>query len=179
MLVTAATGPPLAQLPSTQGSRLSQPSSSAAVDPAHPALHFPSETGSPPPLWTLATSWNWCWGDNLAKTLWKLSFFLAWHSFIPGLLLQSRVLPVCVVYLRIQVLNGFPWWLSGEESQPSRRHGFDPWVRKNPWKRKWQPTPVLLPGKSNEQRRSLAGYSPWAHRRVRHDLPTEQQQRVC
>ena len=38
-------------------------------------------------------------------------------------------------------------------------HGFDPRVRKVPWRRKWQPTPVSLPGKSREQR-SLAGYSP-------------------
>ena len=28
-----------------------------------------------------------------------------------------------------------------------RRHGFDPWVRKIPWRRKWQTTLVLLPGK--------------------------------
>ena len=32
---------------------------------------------------------------------------------------------------------------------------------KIPWRRKWQPTPVLLPGKFHEQR-SLVGYSPWA-----------------
>ena len=38
-------------------------------------------------------------------------------------------------------------------------HGFNPWVRKIPWRRKWQPTPVLLPGKSHEWR-SLVGYSP-------------------
>ena len=30
-----------------------------------------------------------------------------------------------------------------------------------PWRRKWQPTPVFLPGKSHEQR-SLVGYSPWS-----------------
>ena len=30
--------------------------------------------------------------------------------------------------------------------------GFDPWVRKIPWRRKWQPTPVSLPGKSHGQR---------------------------
>ena len=36
----------------------------------------------------------------------------------------------------------------------------DPWVGKIPWRRKWQPTPVILPGKFHEQR-SLAGYSPW------------------
>ena len=37
---------------------------------------------------------------------------------------------------------------------------FDPWVGKIPWRRKWQSTPVLLPGKSHEQR-SLVGYSLW------------------
>ena len=37
---------------------------------------------------------------------------------------------------------------------------FDPWVRKTPWRRKWQPTPVFLPGESHGQR-SLAGYNPW------------------
>ena len=30
-----------------------------------------------------------------------------------------------------------------------RRHGFDPWVRKIPWRRKWQPTPVFLSGESH------------------------------
>ena len=42
-----------------------------------------------------------------------------------------------------------------------KRHGFDPWVGKIPWRRKWQPTPVFLPGKCHGQRRSLAGCSPW------------------
>ena len=37
----------------------------------------------------------------------------------------------------------------------------DPWVRKISWRRKWQPTPVSLSGKSHGQRR-LAGYSPWS-----------------
>ena len=32
--------------------------------------------------------------------------------------------------------------------------------QKIPWRRKWQPTPVFLPGKSHGQR-SLVGYSPW------------------
>ena len=38
--------------------------------------------------------------------------------------------------------------------------GFDLWVGKIPWRRKWQPTPVFWPGKSHGQR-SLKGYSPW------------------
>ena len=40
------------------------------------------------------------------------------------------------------------------------RPGFDFWVGKIPWRRKWQPTPVFLPGKFHGQR-SLAGYSSW------------------
>jgi len=37
------------------------------------------------------------------------------------------------------------------------RHGFDPWVRKIHWRRKWQPTPAFFPGKSHGER-SLEGY---------------------
>ena len=43
-----------------------------------------------------------------------------------------------------------------------------PWIRKTLWRRKCQPTPVFLPGKSHGQR-SLEGYSPQDHKRVRHD----------
>jgi len=52
---------------------------------------------------------------------------------------------------------------------------FDPWVRKIPWRRKWQPTPGFLLGKFHGHR-SLVGYSPWDHKRVRHDLEPKQQQ---
>ena len=41
-----------------------------------------------------------------------------------------------------------------------RRPGFDPWVGKIPWRRKWQPTPVFMPGESHGQR-SQVGYRPW------------------
>ena len=34
-----------------------------------------------------------------------------------------------------------------------------------PWRRKWQSTPVLLPGRSHGQR-SLVGYSPWGHKEL-------------
>ena len=44
------------------------------------------------------------------------------------------------------------------------RPGFDPWVRKIPWRREWKPTPVLLPGEFHGQRR-LAGYGPWGRRK--------------
>ena len=51
----------------------------------------------------------------------------------------------------------------------------DPWAGKIPWRSKWQPTSVFLPGEPHGQR-SLAGCSPQGHKRVRHDLATEQQQ---
>ena len=61
----------------------------------------------------------------------------------------------------------FPGSASGKEPAcQCRRHkrlGFDPWVRKIPWRRKWQPTPVFLPRESHGQR-SLVGYGPWGHR---------------
>jgi len=43
------------------------------------------------------------------------------------------------------------------------RHGFNPWVRKIPWRTAWQPTPVFLPGEFHGQR-SLAGYSSQGHK---------------
>ena len=49
---------------------------------------------------------------------------------------------------------------SEPQGKPSKRLRFSLWVRKIPWRRKWQPTPGFLPGKSHGQR-SLAGYSPW------------------
>ena len=58
----------------------------------------------------------------------------------------------------------FPWWLRGQSiCLQCGRPRFNPWVGKIPWRRKWQPTPILLPGKSHGQR-SLVGYSPWGRK---------------
>ena len=46
-----------------------------------------------------------------------------------------------------------------------KRRGFEPWVRKIPWRRAQQPTPVFLPGEPHGQR-SLAGYSPRGHKEL-------------
>ena len=70
---------------------------------------------------------------------------------------------------------GLPLWLSGKEfACQYRRHGFDPWVRKISWRRKWQLAPVFLLGKSHGQR-SLMGYSPRSLKSVRHNLVTKTQ----
>ena len=76
-------------------------------------------------------------------------------------------------YLRNGNQNwGFPGGTSGKEhtckSRKLKRSGFNPWVRKIPWRREWQPTPVFLSGKSHGQR-ILVGYNPWSLKRVGHD----------
>ena len=70
------------------------------------------------------------------------------------------------------------WCFSGKESACyCRRSGFDPWVGKIPWRRKWLTTPVFLPGEPHGQR-GLAGYSPWDCKRVTYDLATKQQHQM-
>ena len=76
----------------------------------------------------------------------------------------------CLEFYVIADFNGLcSFWgasqvLSGKESTcQCRRYEFDPWVRKIPWRRRWQPTPVFLPGESHGQR-SLVGYSLWDHK---------------
>ena len=59
---------------------------------------------------------------------------------------------------------GLPRWLGGKESAcQCRKSRFDCWVREIPRRRKWQPTPVILPEKSHGQR-NLVDYSPWGHK---------------
>ena len=52
-----------------------------------------------------------------------------------------------------------------------KRPGFNPWVRKIPWRRKWQITPVVLPGESHGWR-SLVGLQSTGSWRVGHDWVT-------
>ena len=72
-----------------------------------------------------------------------------------------------------------PRWCSGKESacqwRRGKRYGFDPWVRKVPWSRKWQLIPVFLPGKFHGEEsgklqsmgsQSQTQLTDWAHRRV-------------
>ena len=71
------------------------------------------------------------------------------------------------------IILGFPCGASGKESacqcRRCKRSGFDPWVKKIPWRRPWQPTPVFLPGESHGQK-SLSVYSPSSHKeRVGHN----------
>ena len=69
-----------------------------------------------------------------------------------------------------------PWllWASlvAWQCRRHRSRGFGPWVRKISRGRKWQPIPILLAGKSQEQR-NLMGYSPWSLKSVEHNLATK------
>ena len=83
-----------------------------------------------------------------------------------GLCTKTRPSPVPGAVVSAGVNKYINWAslvLSGKASAcQRRRHGFNLWVGVIPWRRKWQPSQVFLPGKSHGQR-SLAGYSPWGH----------------
>ena len=67
-----------------------------------------------------------------------------------------------------QHLVGLPRWLTGKESVCQwRRCGFNTWVDKIPWRRRWQPTPVFLPGKSHTE--EPGGLQSIGSPRVGHD----------
>jgi len=81
--------------------------------------------------------------------------------------LTSCSLPLHEIIIRSTLPMGFPGGASSKESACQRRrhkrHKFNPWVKKIPWRRKWQSIPVFLLGKFHGQR-SLAGYSPWGRK---------------
>ena len=108
--------------------------------------------------------WSLAWEEPLEKETTTHSSIIAWEipwTEEPGRL-QSMGLKKSWTQLSDWHL-GLPRWLSGKDSachwRRFRRCGFNPWVRKIPWRRKWHPLPVLLPGKFYGQR-SLVGYSP-------------------
>ena len=71
---------------------------------------------------------------------------VALSNHVSGMSVSCQGLPCgSVIILRIQEMCGF-----------------DPWVRKIPWRRKWQPAPVFSPGKLHEE--EPEGYSPWGQR---------------
>ena len=104
------------------------------------------------------------------------SYKINFHILYSVLCLVQTFKSKFVSWLRViwhSILCWLPRQLSGKESicQCRRFRRCGPWVRKIPWGRKWIPTPVFLPGKSHGER-SLAGYSPHAHK-VRHNLETK------
>ena len=66
-------------------------------------------------------------------------------------------------------MHGFPGGARDKEPtcqfRRHKRHEFDPWVGKIPWRREWQPTPAVLPGESQAQR-SLVAYVSSGHKEL-------------
>ena len=88
----------------------------------------------------------------------------AWQAIVHGLAKSQTRLSDChSLYIYI----GLPRQFSGREyACQCKRCRFSPWVGKIPWRRKWRPTLVLLPGKSHGQK-SLVSYSPQGHKETR------------
>ena len=117
-------------------------------------------------LFTTAKTWKQCKypsTDKWIKTMWYI-YAVEYYSAIK----KNEMLP-CVTpcrdlefiiwsdvsqkekYQRISLICTFqvaPLVKSLPANSGYMRCGFDPWVRKIPWRRKWQPTPVFLPGES-------------------------------
>ena len=77
---------------------------------------------------------------------------------------------IAAFFVKAKNWKGFPGGCRTPAMQETRS---SPWVRKIPWRRKWQSIPVFLPGKSQRQR-SLVGYSPWPCKRVGHNFAIKQ-----
>ena len=101
-----------------------------------------------------------------------LLLFLAWFG---NELLTSETISISILmmlYSLPKLPEGFPGG-SAVKNLPAVQ---ETWIqslgRKIPQRRKWQLSPVFLPGKSLRQR-TLQGYSPWGLKRDRHDLVTK------
>ena len=122
-------------------------------------------------LLVMQETWVWSlgWEDPLEKGMATHSSFLAWEFY--GQRNLGGLQPMGSQRVRHDwVTDTFTLLFHKSKEGLHRLSGkkfacqcrgceFDPWVRKIPWRRKWQPTPVFLPGKFYGQRR-LAGYSP-------------------
>ena len=101
------------------------------------------------------TQWTWVWVNSRE----------AWSAAVYGVTKSRTWLSGWIELNWTHIIIGLPWSFSGKKSTcQCRRHGFKPWVRKIPWRRKWQPTPVFL-ARESHGKISLVGYSPWGHKK--------------
>ena len=87
-------------------------------------------------------------------------------SFFP-LSAEERFMLITTMKVSVHfcTTHDFPGGSDGTASACNAGPGFNPWVGKISWRRKWQPTPVFLPGESHGLI-SLVGYSPWGHKEL-------------
>ena len=130
------------------------------------------------------------WTINVAKSPRLIDFTKQPFSLVLALKLGPRLQSLRTCYWNIQVLTSlvslvnvkasllvdFPSAAVMKKSASQcRRSGFFSWVGKMPWRRKRQPTPVFLPGKSHGQK-SPESYSPWGCKDSDMTLATKQRQ---
>ena len=93
---------------------------------------------------------------------------LIWNTPCDGI----RTLYLFYLFLELRVSQVAQWERTLCQCRRCKRYGFDPWVRKMPWRKKWQPALVFLPGKFHGQREP-GGLQSLGSQRVRHDWVTE------
>ena len=103
------------------------------------------------------------------KKLWSVYVFPLWELLRLVFVCSCSAGSCDLFNNQRSLLGGFPGGASDREStyqcRRSKRPVFIPWVRKIPWSRKWQPTPVFLPGKVHGQS-SLSGSGPWGSKEL-------------
>ena len=105
--------------------------------------------------WHMWRSWgtlnNSCYvGLHIAKCL--ESFPINKHWLTSLILVATKKYPSTFFKKEVKPVFGLVGKESACQCRRHKRHGFDPWVRKIPWKKEWLPTPVFLPGESHGQR---------------------------
>ena len=112
------------------------------------------------------------------KASWESSHFPSWHFYAPcphpPCSMPPDTFPAFFIFLIVaallmdyshiihlfKVFKGFPGGSEGKESACQWRR-----PRFNPWRRKWQPTEIFLPGEFHGQR-DLMDYSPWGRKEL-------------
>ena len=107
---------------------------------------------------------DWKNRKNVHILFWILCHYMLLQDIEYSVWCYTVGLVVYFIYSSICLLIGLPRWHRGKEfacqCRKHKRCGLDHSVRMIPSSKKWQPTPVFLPGESHGQR-SLVGYSPW------------------
>ena len=103
----------------------------------------------------ITKSWTWLnWSLTCAMLIWYV--YILENGYHHSSL--------CWAFL----MGKFPYGSESKVCLQCRRFRFNSWFSKIPWRKKWQSSPVSLPGESYGQK-ILVGYSPWGSQRVRHD----------
>ena len=125
-----------------------------------------------PLLFTFHKRKKVCYNDSDSSIYSSYELFLETSHYLYPPFLFFKEFIVCTRYIILVQVSGtsdFPDDTSGKEPacqcRRLQRCIINPWIRKIPWRRARQPTPVFLPGESHGQR-SLVGYGPQGHKEL-------------